>query len=156
MRARLDALAVANVAFVAAIALHGADHVRQGTGRLTGEVLWGGAALALLGFATLPFTLRRHPRAPLIAAVVGLFTALAVSASHLAPHWSAFSDPYGDLSVDAFSWAAVLAEIAAALVFGALGAVRLRRAPRAPRAPGSRPRGTPSPSRRGSAAPARR
>lgn len=120
-------LVVAHLVFLLTMVLHGADHVRQGTGRLTPEVFWGGLFLAALALAPLPLTLRRHPRAPLVAAVVGLWTALAVSASHLAPHWSAFSDPYPDLSLDAYSWAVMLAEIAAALVFGLIGLTELRR-----------------------------
>jgi hypothetical protein len=127
LRGRRDPLAIANVAFVTAILLHGADHIRQGTGSLTPEVLWGGTVLAAVGFATVPLTLRRDPRAPLAAAVVGLWTAAAVSASHLAPHWSAFSDPYPDLHLDALSWAVMLMEIATAVVFGLLGLSELRR-----------------------------
>jgi hypothetical protein len=126
---RLDPLTAANIAFVLAILLHAADHVRQpgGLGALTPEVLWGGGALALLGLATLPLTLRRHPQAPLVAAALGLATAVSVSASHLAPRWSAFSDPYADLSLGAYSWAVMLAEVAAALVFGLIGVAALRR-----------------------------
>ncbi len=44
-----------------------------------------------------------------------------MAASHIAPHWSAFSDPYPDLHVDALSWGVMLAEIAAALIVGAVG-----------------------------------
>jgi hypothetical protein len=125
----MRALAAANVAFVVAVVLHGTDHVRQarGLGALTPEVQWGGSVLAVTAFAALLFTLRRHPRAPLVAAVVGLWTAIAVSLSHLAPHWSAFSDPYPDLSLDAYSWTVMLAEIAAAFAFGLLGLRALRR-----------------------------
>jgi hypothetical protein len=106
--------------------LHGADHIRQGTGSLTHEVFWGGAALAVVGFSTVPLAVRRHPRAPLYCAAVGLWTVLAVSASHLAPHWSAFSNPYPDLSVDALSWAAMLTEVVAGGVLAAIGIRQLR------------------------------
>jgi hypothetical protein len=135
---RLDRLAIANLAFVAAILLHGADHLRQGR-TLAPEVLWGGTALAVVAFATLPLTLTRHPRAPLAAVAVGLWTAIAVSASHLAPHWSAFSDPYSAQSLDALSWAAMLLEIAAALVFAAAGMRALSAGERAIRTPSRRP-----------------
>jgi hypothetical protein len=47
--------------------------------------------------------------------------ALGVAAAHLAPHWSALSDPYPDLGLDALSWAVMLAEIAAALVLALAG-----------------------------------
>ena len=122
----LDPLLLANSAFVIAILLHAGDHLRQGLDRLTPEVVWGGLLLAIIGLGTLPVTLWQHPRAPLVAAVVGLFTAVAVASSHLAPYWSAFSDPYSRLSLDAFSWAVMLGEIVTALIFGLLGLYYLR------------------------------
>ena len=132
---RRNALLIANIAFVTAIVLHGADHIRQGTGSLTPEVVWGGAVLAAVGFATLPFTLRGDPRAAPFAAIVGLYTAVAVSASHLAPHWSAFSDSYPEIHADATSWVVVLLEIAGALLLAAVAVRELRRASNgAPRA----------------------
>jgi hypothetical protein len=134
--AGLDTLAVANLVFLATMVLHGADHVRQGTGDLAPEVFWGGMVLGVLALSSLPFTLRRRPRAPMVAAAVGLGTVLAVSASHLAPHWSAASDPYPGQGLDAWSWAAMLSEVAAALAFGVLGLLRSgRAAPRSPRTP---------------------
>jgi hypothetical protein len=125
---RRDALTVATVAFVATNLLHGADHIRQGTGRLTTEVLVGGTVVTIAAFVTLAVVWRRHPRAPVFAAVVGLYTAAGVAASHLAPHWSAFSDPYPDLHLDALSWAVMLAEIVAGLALGAVGLLRRRSA----------------------------
>jgi predicted MFS family arabinose efflux permease len=50
--------------------------------------------------------------------MVGLWTAFAVAASHLAPHWSAFSDPYADNDLDWFSWGQMLLLIAAAAALG--------------------------------------
>jgi hypothetical protein len=82
--------------------------------------------LTIVAFGTLWLTLRRHPRAPLVAALVGLWSAIGVAASHLLPHWSAFSDPYPDLDVDAVSWAAMLLELATAAVLGLLGLRELR------------------------------
>ena len=123
---RIDPLAWASIAFVAAMLLHGADHIRQGTGSLTHEVFWGGVVLAVAGFSTVPLALRRNPRAPLYCAAVGLWAVLGVSASHLAPHWSAFSNPYPELSVDALSWAAMLTEVVAGGVLAAIGIRELR------------------------------
>jgi hypothetical protein len=120
-------LVLASAAFVAANALHSLDHLRQGTDRLTPEVFWGGSVLSLAALATLFLVLRGDLRAPLTAAVVGLWTAAGVAASHIAPHWSAFSDPYPDLQVDALSWAVMLAEIAAAFALGLVGLRELRR-----------------------------
>ena len=60
---------------------------------------------------------------------------LVLLASHLAPHWSAFSDSYPQIGADAMSWVVVLLEIAAALLLGAVGVRELRRASsEAPRA----------------------
>jgi hypothetical protein len=112
---RLDALALASVVFVAANVAHTLDHLRQGTGDLTTEILVGGTLLSLAAVATLYLVLARNPRAPLVAAVVGLSGAVGIAASHLAPHWSALSDPYPDISVDALSWAVMFAELGAAL-----------------------------------------
>ena len=67
----------------------------------------------------------RERRPP--AAAVGLWSALAIAASHLAPHWSAFSDPYSELTVDALSWIAVFAEIGSALALGLVGLGFIRR-----------------------------
>jgi hypothetical protein len=107
----------ANVALLAAMALHAADHYRQerGVDALTGEVLWGGVGLFAVAFASLTVTVRGHSRAPLLAAVTGLWIALGVTASHFAPHWSSFSDSYAALDLDAFSWMAAAIEVAAAL-----------------------------------------
>lgn len=123
---------VAAIAFVAANLLHVIDHQRQGFDRLTTEVVVGGSVLTLLALVTLMLVLRRHSRAALACAVVGLGSAIAISASHLAPHWSALSDPYRDLSLDALSWAVMLAEVVAAAILGLVGvrALHCRRAAR--------------------------
>jgi hypothetical protein len=125
--ARQRILVPASAAFVAANLLHTLDHLRQGTDRLTTEVFAGGSVLTVAALVALYLALRRDPRAPLTAAVVGLWTAVGVAASHIAPHWSAFSDPYPDLHVDVLSWAVMLGEIAAALVLGVVGLRELRR-----------------------------
>jgi hypothetical protein len=124
---RIDALGAASIGFGLAILAHGADHIRQGTDSLTAEVYWGGAVLALVNFAVIGMTVSRHRRAPFLCAAVGLWTALAVSAAHLAPHWSAFSNPYPDLSLDALSWVAMLSEVVAALVMAGVAVVTMRR-----------------------------
>jgi len=95
---------MASAVLVSLNALHGLDHVRQGLGRLSGEVVVGGQGLLLLALLPLVLSFRGHRLAPLAAASVGLWTALAVAASHPAPHWSAFSDPYADNDLDVFSW----------------------------------------------------
>ena len=119
-------LLLTSAALILVNALHGADHLRQGLGRLTGEVVVGGQGLLLL--ALIPFALAflRHRTAPLAAVLVGAWTALAVSASHLAPHWSAFSDPYRDNDLDALSWALMLSVIATAAALAAVGIAAAR------------------------------
>jgi hypothetical protein len=105
-----------------ALLLHGADHLRRGIEGLTPEVFWGGTVLSLVAAAAIVLVLAHHRASALVAMVVGFATALAVAQAHLLPRWSVFSDAFPGASVDAWSWAAVLAEIAAALAFGAAGA----------------------------------
>ena len=124
---KLDTLALAAAAFVAANLLHTLDHLRQGTGDLATEVLAGGTVLSALAILTLVLALRRHPRAALWATVVGAWSALGVIASHIAPHWSAFSDSYFEIDADALSWAVMLAEVLAAAYLGLVGFRELRR-----------------------------
>jgi hypothetical protein len=134
MTRRLDTLGLAAIAFVATNVLHTLDHLRQGTGDLATEVLAGGTVLSALAVVTLVLALRRHPHAPLCAAAVGTWSALGVIASHVAPHWSAFSDSYFEIHADALSWAVMLAEVAAAAYLGFVGFSELRRpAPDSPR-----------------------
>ena len=118
---RSRALTTASIAFVAANLAHTLDHLRQGVGDLTTEILAGGAVLSLLALATLVLVLRGDRRAPLVAAVVGLSSAVGVIASHIAPHWSAFSDSYPEIDADALSWIVMLAEVAAAAALGLVG-----------------------------------
>jgi hypothetical protein len=121
-------LAIVSIAFVAANLLHTLDHFRQGVSGLTTEIVAAGTTLTVLAIVVMVMALRQHPRAPALAAVVGVSGAVGIAASHLAPHWSALSDPYPDISVDALSWAVMLFEIAAA---GALAIVALRELRRA-------------------------
>jgi hypothetical protein len=64
-KALLDPLALAAIALMAANVLHTLDHLRQGTERLTAEVLAGGMALTIAAAAVLVLVLalKRHPRA---------------------------------------------------------------------------------------------
>jgi hypothetical protein len=133
MDRRPDTLTLAAAAYVAANVLHTLDHLRQGTGGLATEVLAGGTVLSILAVLTLVLAVRRHPRAPLWAAVVGTWSALGVVASHVAPHWSAFSDSYFEIHADALSWAVMLVEVAAAAYLGFVGFTELRRPARGSR-----------------------
>ena len=135
-RTRSRALTTASLAFVAANVAHTLDHLRQGTSGLSTEILAGGGVLSVLAVATLVFVWRGDRRAPLIATVVGLWSAAGVAASHIAPHWSAFSDPYPDARVDALSWALVVVPVLAAINLVAQAARDRSRTRRSPRAPG--------------------
>jgi hypothetical protein len=123
----LTRLAAAAALFLAANIVHTLDHLRQGVDRLAAEVLAGGALLTIAAVLALVLALRRDPRAPVLCTGVGLAGALGVAASHLAPHWSALSDPYPGLGLDALAWAVMLAEIAAALVLALAGAREVTR-----------------------------
>jgi hypothetical protein len=133
MDRRPDTLTLAAAAYVAANVLHTLDHLRQGTGGLATEVLAGGTVLSILAVLTLVLAVRRHPRAALWAAVVGTWSALGVVASHMAPHWSAFSDSYFEIHADALSWAVMLFEVAAAAYLGLVGFTELGRPARGSR-----------------------
>jgi hypothetical protein len=110
------------------VVLHGVDHVMQdrGVGALATEVRLGGFANAALAVFALVLALREHPRAPEFAAAVGAYLAIGVSAAHFAPHWSAFSDPYSDLSLGVASWAAAAVEVGAAVALAVVGITVLR------------------------------
>jgi hypothetical protein len=118
---------VTSVALVVANALHTADHVRQRFVGLDWEILAGGTAISVLAVITLVVTLRHDRRAPLMAVAVGLLVAGGVLASHVAPYWSALSDPYPAIHADLLSWAVMLAEVAAGLLLAVAGSSALRR-----------------------------
>jgi hypothetical protein len=129
---RHDALGIAHMVFAATFVLHGLDHVRQGLGRLNATVFWGGNLQGVAAITSLVLTLAWFRKAPLVAAVVGFGSAVIAASSHVLPHWSAASDPYWDLSLDAWSWAAMLSEIVAGIVLGIVAVGVLRRTETSP------------------------
>ena len=112
--------------FLAGFVVHNADHARRGLDRITEHVIWGGTVVAMMAavIATLVFT--RHPTATKAAMVGGAIIAVSVSASHLLPDWSAFSDPLPGGDVDALTWVAVLAEVVGAVVMAVTAGLALR------------------------------
>jgi len=124
---RARRILAAHVLYLATVILHVADHIARGTSTLPWAVFWGGILLGVFQFGSLAFTVPGHPRAPLVATVLGFGSAVSTSLSHLVPHWSAISNPYSTLSLGAFSWVAMLSEIASALILGAVGLQELRR-----------------------------
>jgi hypothetical protein len=131
-------LLIANIALAVLLAGHVADHVlRQPADEQLGLV----ASLpGLLGtvavFVALALVVRGARHAAQFAGLVGLATAFGFVAVHLVPHWSMFSDPYADRTLDAGSWI----EMLAALGCGLLVASAALRVCRAERAPGALPR----------------
>lgn len=119
----------ASAALLATVLLHGVDHALQerGVAALTTEVLIGGTVNAALAVIAFVLARRDNPRAPAVAAGVGTYLVVGVSAAHFAPHWSALSDPYADLDLGFLSWAAAGAEVGAAAVLAAVGLAVLRR-----------------------------
>jgi hypothetical protein len=120
-------LRVATVAFAIAFVFHNADHIRRGTGGISGAVLALGVVGAVTAVLVVAAVAVRHPLAAFTAALVGFATAVGVCATHLLPHWSVFSDAFPGGDVDALSWAAVLTEVAGSLLLGVAGLNALRR-----------------------------
>lgn len=105
---------------------HNGDHVRRGFDVVTRHVFWGGTAVGLATVFALALVVIRHPMASRVAVAVGFGVALGVTAAHLLPEWSAFSDSLPDGNPDAMSWAAVVAEIAGAFTLGMAGLYAVR------------------------------
>jgi len=120
-------LTTAAALFVGANVLHSLDHARQGFDRLSVEIVVAGSLLTVGAVVALVLALRADRRAALVCLAVGTSAVLGVAASHLAPHWSALSDPYPDLSLDVLSWTVMLAELAAAAWLAAVSARELPR-----------------------------
>lgn len=115
------------IAFLAANVVHTLDHLRQGIGGLTAEILTAGSLLTVAAIAVLVLVLRRDARATVLALGVGLSGAAGIAAAHLAPHWSAFSEPYPGAGLDALSWAVMVAELTAAVWLAAAAAAHIQR-----------------------------
>ena len=86
--------------FAAALLLHNMDHLRRGLKVLTPEVLWAGMALNIAAVAAIALVVARRNWAPAAATGVGFFMAIGVTASHLLPHWSVFSDAFPERHCD--------------------------------------------------------
>ena len=90
------------------------------------EVSLLGVVTTLSVLVALILVWRGHGRGPLVAVLAGTLIAVVFAASHLLPHWSAFSDPYADVAPDAASWTLVLLEITIAGAVAMLGLTRLQ------------------------------
>ena len=126
---RYALLRYATLLYAFGLIVHTADHLHRGIDVLTWEVLWAGNVSTILGVVVIVLVLAGHRLAPLLAAVTGISIAVGVSAVHLLPHWSAFSDAFPGASgtgVTPVSWTVVLVEIVGALAMGIAGASLLR------------------------------
>ena len=125
----------ASLLLVVADVLHALDHTRQGR-TLGAEVYAAGIAGWIALAVLLVLVARGHPLAAPYAFGVGLSVAVGFVLVHVAPHWSAFSDPYSSFDPDVLSWALVAVPVAAGLWLVAV-AVRAMGAPVAARRPRS-------------------
>src|SRR3954465_9701833 len=91
---RYALLRYATLLYAFGLIVHTGDHVHRGIDVLTPEVFWAGNVSTVLGIAVIALVLVRHPTAPLMATILGLTVAPGVAATHLLPHWSAFSDAF--------------------------------------------------------------
>jgi hypothetical protein len=109
--------------------LHTLDHIynqERGLGPLATEVTLVGYAGFAVNLALLYLILRRDALAPLAGLAFGLSVVAGGLAVHILPHWSAFSDPYSDISADALTWISVYALIGSGLVLAAVAGRELR------------------------------
>lgn len=101
---------------------HALDHiVNQPARDLALQVTAPGLAGTAASLVIVVLALRRRREAAPLAVLVGFGTAGGFVAVHLLPHWSGFSDPYEDLTLNAVSWAMLTLPMLAAVTVGALG-----------------------------------
>ena len=110
----------ASLLLVVADVLHALDHTRQGR-TLGFEVYAAGVAGWIALAVLLVLVARGHPLAAPYAVAVGLSVAVGFVLVHVAPHWSAFSDPYSSWDPDALSWVLVAVPVAAGLWLTVVG-----------------------------------
>ncbi len=129
-------LLCANALLAALIGAHIADHVTRQHGAPTSAAQTiPGLLGAVIVLGSLALTARRDPRAPIVAAVVGVATAAGFLAVHVLPRWSVFSDPYSSRHLDAVSWVSMLVTLGTGLLLSAVAlTVRYRRPGDGPRA----------------------
>jgi len=129
----MTTLARMNLLLLVALAAHSADHAfNQPTRHLAAAVVLPGLVGAGVTIVSFAFALARSPLAAPLAVALGFGQAIGFVVVHLLPHWGSFSDPYSQLSLNALSWALVIAPLAAALAVGFAG---LRAMPRRSAAP---------------------
>jgi hypothetical protein len=113
------------VGYLALDVLHAADHFRQSRS-LAAVVVTLGLLNIAAAIVVAALAVRRHPVAPLAAAAFGTAAFIGLLAVHVAPTWSAVSDSYIPLHLDAISWVSVAALLVAAAGMALSGASMLR------------------------------
>lgn len=118
-------LTIAMLAFTAALALHGTDHLRRGMAASPPAIMIGGTIQIVIVAFALTLVLRRHPRAAEAAIAVGFGSAAIFVYAHLLPTFlPAFQDSFTTgprINVTWFSWLTAVAEIGAGLALGHVG-----------------------------------
>ena len=120
----------AGAAFVIGWAIHGADHFRRGMSASPPFIMALGMVQAVFVVLAIVMVMRRDPRAPLAAVIVGFGSAVGFSYAHLLPTiLPGYQDSFISLphtNVTWFSWLSALTEIGTGIVVGIVGAREVR------------------------------
>lgn len=115
----------ATAIFAAALALHAADHLRRGMNVVPHAVMVAGMIQIVAAAITMVLVVVGNRWAPHAAVAIGLASAVGFTAAHLLPTWGPFSDSFINAPPTArviwFSWVTAVVEIAADLMFAAVG-----------------------------------
>lgn len=124
----MTSVAKLSLILLALLVLHVVDHSALHPGSAGGAT----SAVGLVGLAAVALlaglALRRDARAPIGAAIIGFGTAVGFALVHIAPHWSALSDPYPGAGLTLVSWASMLTALVIGFALGLAGVAELRRA----------------------------
>lgn len=126
------ALALANVALLVAVAVHGVDHAfvqDRGLGSLGAHVVIGGVSMFSASAISTAAALVRDRRARALGLACGAWVVLLAFAGHFLPaDLRGTLDPYAGLGLDPFSWiAAGSVVVTGVLVVAAAARVRFDR-----------------------------
>jgi hypothetical protein len=118
--------------YLAAWAIHAADHIRRGLFDVAvGVQLLGNLQVLLtIGFVWLVWA--RHPVAPVAAIGLGIPVTIGIAVAHLAPDFGVVSDSLWADGIDAFTWFAVVLEITGSAVLAITGWLAWRETDYAP------------------------
>ncbi|MGH2740371.1 MAG: hypothetical protein ACRDH6_07835 [Actinomycetota bacterium] len=123
----MTTLAGANLGLLALLVAHDLDHVfNQAPRDLAVQVIATGLVGITATIVVLVLALRRQALAAPASVLVGFGNAVGFTAVHLAPHWSAFSDPYPTLDLNPLSWLLIAAPMVAGIIVGVQGLRALR------------------------------